>query len=42
LQVNGNFKDITFDSLVKKIVEREKVFGKKTTPQSSEEDVSCT
>ena len=32
LQANGNLKDIAFDSLVKKIVEREKDFGKKTTP----------
>jgi len=37
LQANGNLKDITFDSLVKKFVEREKAFGKKTTPESSEE-----
>src|SRR3984885_3738028 len=39
LQANGNLKDITFDSLVKKIVEREKDFGKKTAPRSSEEVV---
>ena len=39
LQENGNLKEITFDSLVKKFVEREKVFGKKTTPESSEEVV---
>eukprot|EP00253_Pinus_taeda_P024709 PITA_24709 len=39
LQANGNLKDITFDSLVKKFAEREKDFGKKTTPQSSEEVV---
>jgi len=32
LQANGNLKDITFDSLVKKSVETEKGFGKKTTP----------
>eukprot|EP00253_Pinus_taeda_P022521 PITA_22521 len=38
-QENGNLKDITFDSLVKRIAEREKAFGKKTTPQSSEEVV---
>eukprot|EP00253_Pinus_taeda_P028900 PITA_28900 len=37
LQENGNLKDITFDSLVKKFVEREKAFGKKTAPESSEE-----
>eukprot|EP00253_Pinus_taeda_P016478 PITA_16478 len=36
LQANGNLKDITFDSLVKKFGEREKAFGKKTTPESSE------
>jgi len=39
LQANGNLKDITFDTLVKKIVEREKSFGKKTTPKSSKEVV---
>jgi len=39
LQANGKLKDITFDSLVKKIAEREKDFGKKTAPQSSEEAV---
>eukprot|EP00253_Pinus_taeda_P008003 PITA_08003 len=39
LQANGNLKDITFDTLVKKIVEREKAFGKKTAPKSSEEVV---
>eukprot|EP00253_Pinus_taeda_P016850 PITA_16850 len=39
LQENGNLKDITFDSLVKKFVEREKAFGKKTTPESSKEAV---
>ena len=32
LQTNGNAKDITFDSLVKKFVEREKSFGKNTAP----------
>ena len=37
LQANGNLKDITFDSLVKKFVETEKAFGKKTAPESSEE-----
>lgn len=37
LQANGNLKDITFGSLVKKFAEREKDFGKKTTPESSEE-----
>ena len=37
LQANGNLKDITFDSLVKKFAEREKDFGKKTTPESSKE-----
>ena len=39
LQANGNLKDITFDSLVKKFAEREKAFGKKTTPESYEEAV---
>ena len=39
LQENGNLKDITFNSLVKKFVEREKAFGKNTTPESSEEAV---
>ena len=37
LQANGNLKDITFDSLVKKFAEREKVFGKKIAPESFEE-----
>eukprot|EP00253_Pinus_taeda_P013008 PITA_13008 len=37
LQANGNLKDITFDSLVKKFAEREKAFGKKKTPESSQE-----
>ena len=39
LQANGNLKDITFDSLVKKFAEREKTFGKKTTLESFEEAV---
>ena len=39
LQANRNLKDITFDSLVKKFAEREKAFGKKTTPESSKEAV---
>eukprot|EP00253_Pinus_taeda_P036637 PITA_36637 len=39
LQANENLKGITFDSLVKKIVEREKDFEKKTTPQYFEEVV---
>eukprot|EP00253_Pinus_taeda_P028394 PITA_28394 len=39
LQENGNLKDITFDSLVKKFAEREKAFGKKTVPESSEETI---
>jgi len=39
LQSNENLKDITFDSLVKEIAKREKAFGKKITPQSSEEFV---
>lgn len=39
LQENGNLKDITFDSLVKKFAEREKTFGKKKTPESSEGNV---
>ena len=34
LQANGNLKDITFDSLVKKFVEREKAFGNKTALES--------
>ena len=37
LQANGNLKEITFDSLVNKRVEKEKDFGKKTTFQSYEE-----
>ena len=36
LQVSGNLKEITFDSLVKKFAKREKDFGKKTAPQFSE------
>lgn len=40
LQANGNLKEITVDSLVNKFVEREKDFGKKTAPQSSE-DAMC-
>ena len=40
LQANGNLKDITFDSLVKKFAEREKAFGMKKAPESSEE-VAC-
>ena len=39
LQASGNLKEITFDSLEKTFVEREKDFGKKTTPLSSEESV---
>jgi len=39
LQANGNLKEITFDSLVNKFVERERKFRKKTYPQSSEEIV---
>lgn len=39
LQASGNLKEITFDSLEKKFIEKEKDFGKKTTPQSSEEVV---
>eukprot|EP00253_Pinus_taeda_P017818 PITA_17818 len=42
LQENGNLRDITFDSLVKKFVKREKAFGKKTTPESSEETLVDT
>ena len=42
LQANGNLKDITFDSLVKKFVEREKSFGRKTNPQSFEEALCLT
>ena len=37
LQANGNIEEITFDSFVNKFAKREKIFGKKTTPQSSEE-----
>jgi len=37
LQENGNLKDITFDSIVKKFAEREKAFGKKTSLESPEE-----
>ena len=36
LQASGNLMNITFDSLEKKFAEREKAFGKKTTPLSSE------
>lgn len=32
LQASGNLKEITFESLEKKFVEREKDFEKKTTP----------
>lgn len=39
LQVHGNLKEITFDSLEKKFAEREKAFGKNTTPQSTKEVV---
>jgi len=39
LQANRNLKDLTFDSLVKKVTERKKYFGKKPTPQSSDEAV---
>ena len=39
LQVSGNLMKITFDSLEKKFAEREKAFGKMTTPLSSEEVV---
>ena len=39
LQANGNLKDITFDSLVKEIAEREKYFGKKITPKYFEQIV---
>jgi len=42
LQANGNLKDITFDFLVKKFVERENAFGKKTTPESSKEAMCLT
>ena len=42
LQANGNLKEITFDCLVKKFVVREKAFGKKTSPQSSQEVVCLT
>ena len=39
LQANGNLKDITFESLVKKFAEREKAFRKKIALESSEENV---
>ena len=39
LQASGNLMKITFDSLEKKFAERDKAFGKKTAPQSSEEVV---
>jgi len=39
LQTNENLKDIAFDSLVKKFAEREKAFGKETSPKSFEETV---
>ncbi|MFB8894205.1 hypothetical protein, partial [Microbacterium plantarum] len=39
LQEIHNLKEITFDSLVNKFVEREKDFGKKIAPQSCEEVV---
>lgn len=39
LQASGNLKEITFTSLEKKFVEREKDFGKKKVPQSYEEVV---
>lgn len=32
LQENGNLKEITFDSLVKKFAGKEKAFGKNTAP----------
>ena len=38
-QASGNLKQITFDSLEKKFLKREKEFGKKTTPHSIEEVV---
>jgi len=40
LQASGNLKEIIFDSIEKMFAEREKGFGKKTTPQSSK-DVAC-
>ena len=39
LQASGNLKEITFDSLEKKFVEREKDFWKRTTPHSIEEAI---
>ena len=39
LLANGNLKDITFDTLVKKSAEREKAFGKRIASKSSEEAV---
>lgn len=42
LQANGNLKEIIFDSLENKFAKREKGFGKKTTPQSTEKYVSFT
>ena len=42
LQASGNFQHITFDTLEKKFAEREKAFGKMTTPLSSEEAICFT
>ena len=39
MQASVKLNEISFDSLEKKFVEREKDFGKKTTPQSSDEVV---
>ena len=39
LQASGNLVKITFESLEKNFAEREKAFGKMTTPLSSEEAV---
>lgn len=36
-QESGNLKEITFDPLEKNFAERDKAFGKKTTPKYSEE-----
>jgi hypothetical protein len=36
LQASGQIKSITFDRMVKKVVECEKTFGKKLTPSNGE------
>ena len=41
LQASGHLKDIDFDKLVGKIVEREKDFGKKEASHSSNTETLC-